>query len=82
MVDVIYNAKDVPLPVEQHVTVVVHKELVNGRAIDKAYFYDSSKGDYGGSGPFDFLVDEAIERAKRFASDNNITKVVMRAQQP
>ena len=82
MVDVMYNAPEVPFPEERHVAVVVHREMVNGRVREKAYFYDSAKGDYGGGGPFNFLMDEALERAKRFASDNNITKVVVRAQQP
>lgn len=65
-----------------HVVVIPHQELVNGRVKEKAYFYDSTKGDSGGGGSFDFLVDEALERAKRFAFVNNIAKVVVRAKQP
>lgn len=81
MVEIIYQPPDVSLPGERHVAVVVHQELVNGHVRERAYFYDSAKGDSGGSGPFDFLMDEAIERAKRFAFDNNITKVIVRAKQ-
>lgn len=81
MVDIIYYKPDEPWPQERHVAVVVHRELVNGRVKEKAYFYDSVEGDYGGSGPFDFLLDEALERANRFADDKNITKVIVRAKQ-
>lgn len=82
MVEVIYQSPEKPAPAERHIVVVVHEDVLNGRVREKAYFYDSAKGDKGGSGPFDFLLDEAMERAKRFASDHNLTRVVVRAKQP
>lgn len=82
MVDVLYNPSDASLAEERHVVVVVHKAVENGRLNEKAYFHDSAEGDSGGGGPFDFLLDEALTRAKRFASANNIAKVVVRAKQP
>ncbi|SCX28579.1 hypothetical protein DSM25558_4509 [Agrobacterium sp. DSM 25558] len=75
------NASDASLAEERHVVVVVHQELVNGSVTEKAYFYDSAEVDNGGGGPFDFMMDEALVRAKRFASDNKIAKVVVRTTQ-
>lgn len=82
MVEVLYSASDASLTEERHVVLVVCQAVQNGRLKEKAYFYDSAKGDNGGGGPFDFSVDEALERAKRFASANEIAKVFVRAKQP
>ncbi|TPL78850.1 hypothetical protein FJ941_21390 [Mesorhizobium sp. B2-3-13] len=82
MVKVINLGTEENAPAERHVVVVVHQETLNDRVREKAYFYDSARGDYGGSGPFNFLLDEAMRRAQRFASDNTIAKIVVRAQHP
>jgi len=82
LVEVIYQSHEEPAPAERHVVVVVHQEILNGRVKGKAYFYDSEKRDFGGSGPFDFLLDEAMTRAQRFASDNRILKIIVRSKQP
>lgn len=82
MVEVLYCAQDASLTEERYVVLVVFQGVQNGRLVEKAYFYDSAKGDNGGGGPLDFSVDEALERAKRFASANKIEKVLVRAKQP
>lgn len=64
------------MPPQRHVAVVIHRDQ-SGR--EKGYFFDSAEGDHGGSGPFDWNRDEAIERAKRFANDLGIQTVVIRA---
>ena len=76
MVNVIWCPTE--LPSEQHVVVQPYGQP---EKTAKAYFYDSEKDDNGGSGPFDFLLDEALERAEQFAADRNIaTVVVMKAK--
>lgn len=66
-----------PIPSERHVAVIVHRDHTG---IEKGYFYDSAKSDFGGSGPFDWHMAEAIERAERFAIDQQISLVVIRAK--
>lgn len=82
MVEVIYQSHEEPAPVERHVVVVIHQKILNGRVKEKAFYYDSEKRDCGGSGPFDFLLEEAMTRAQRFASDNRIPKIIVRSKQP
>lgn len=65
------------MPEDRHVTVVIHRESTGG---EKGYFFDSVKGDNGGGGHFDWLMNEAIKRAEKYASDNGIRQVVVRAQ--
>lgn len=78
MVEVIYAPPGMPMPEERHVVVMVHRE---GQPIaEKGYFFDSAEGDHGGSGPFDWRLEEAIERAKRFAADRKLTRVIVRAR--
>ena len=77
MVRVTYLRPGEPAPLERHVAVIVHRE---GGGTDKAYFYDTAKNDYGGSGPFDWLLNEAIERAKSFARERQLENVVVRAR--
>lgn len=79
MVDVIHLHPDDPLIVERHVAVIIHRDG-SPPGYDKGYFYDSAGNDHGGSGPFDWRMDEAIERATRFAAQNGIGKVVVRAR--
>jgi len=74
-----YLSPSYPLPEGRYVAVVVHRDMKLG-GIEKGYFYDSAGGDNGGSGPFDWRVSEAIERAKRYASENGIAQVVVKAQ--
>ena len=62
------------LPSERHVVVQPHGSPATGA---RAYFYDSAEGDDGGSGPFDWNLDEAVERAERFADDRGIPDVVV-----
>lgn len=78
MVKVTYASPDTPEPTERHVVLIAH-DVGQPRA-DKGYFFDSAKRDYGGSGPFDFRLDEAIERAKRFAAERQITTVFIRTR--
>lgn len=48
---------------------------------DKAYFFDSAKGDHGGSASFDWRMEEAVERARKFADDKQIGLVAIYAEQ-
>lgn len=75
MVSTIYLSPKDDIPTDRHVAVIVHRD--HG-GLEKGYFYDSAQGDSGGSGPFDLRMDEAIERAKRFASDLGLETVVVR----
>ncbi|WP_311269595.1 hypothetical protein [Sphingobium sp. WCS2017Hpa-17] len=75
MASTIYLSPKVDIPTERHVTVVVHRD--HG-GLEKGYFFDSAEGDSGGSGSFDWLMTEAIERARRFADDAGIEKVIVR----
>jgi hypothetical protein len=72
-----YLGPNDPLPSERHVAVVIHRDQ---RGVEKGYFYDSADKDFGGSGPFDWRMSEAIERAERFAADRHIPLVVVRAE--
>lgn len=78
MVDVIYALPGTPEHRERHVVVVAHR--MGMPSIEKGYFYDSAKRDHGGSGPFDWRLDEAIERAKRFAADSGLNQIVVRTK--
>jgi hypothetical protein len=78
MVDVIYAAPGDPEPEQRHVVLIVHR--LGPPSAEKGYFYDSAVGDHGGSGPFDWLLAEAIVRAKRFAQDEKIAQVIIRAK--
>ena len=75
MIDVVYAAPNTPEPSERHVAVIAHRDALG----EKGYFYDSTAGDHGGSGPFDWRLSEAINRATRFAADNKIKLVIVRA---
>lgn len=63
---------------ERHVVVIAHR--TGQPVIEKGYFSDSLDGDHGGSGPFDWKLEEAITRAKRFAEDHRIAQIVVRAK--
>lgn len=73
----IYLGPQDAIPSERHVAVVVHRDRAGN---EKGYFFDSAEGDFGGSGPFDWRMSEAIERAERFARDERISLVVVRAK--
>jgi hypothetical protein len=77
LVTVVYLGPNEPIPTERHVAVIVHRDNFGA---EKGYFYDSAESDFGGSGPFDWRVSEAIERAERFARDEGIPLVVVRAR--
>ncbi len=64
------------IPVERHVAVIVHRGF---GGMEQAYFFDSAKGDNGGSAGFDWRMSEAIERATRFAQEQGIEQVVVRS---
>ncbi len=66
-----------PLPEGRHVAVMVHRDHIG---LEKGYFYDSDKGDTGGSGAFDWRMSEAIERAQKYATANGIPLVVVKAK--
>ena len=66
------------LPGERHVVVQPHGSPATGA---KAHLYDSEKGNGGGSGPFDWNLNEAVDRARQFADDRRIgTVVVLKAR--
>lgn len=73
----VYLGPNDPIPSERHVAVVIHRDHVG---VEKGYFYDSAEKDIGGSGPFDWRMAEAIERAERFAADWQISIVAVRAK--
>jgi len=75
LAEIVYALPDAPSPDHRHLIVIVHRDR-DGR--EKGYFFDSAKGDHGGSGPFDWNKDEAIERAKRFADGEGISLIVVR----
>ncbi|NVN03290.1 MULTISPECIES: hypothetical protein [Asaia] len=77
MTDIIYIGPNENVPPYHHIAVVVHKDQ-NG--LQKGYFYDSTKRDFGGSGPFDFHMNEAIERAQKYAAELGVATVVVRAK--
>lgn len=73
MVDVIWTPET--MPGERHIVVRVHQQ--GQPSADKGYFFVSDEADWGGSGPFDMRLDEAIERAKRVAQEKGLTRVVV-----
>lgn len=77
MATIIHLGPDNPIPPERHVAVVVHRDHMG---MEKGYFYDSAEQDTGGSGPFDWRMAEAIERAERLAIDRKIPLVIVRAK--
>lgn len=77
MATILYLGPNDPIPSERHVAVIIHRDDMG---IEKGYFYDSAESDFGGSGPFDWRMAEAIERAERFATDQRIPLVVIRAK--
>lgn len=77
MVNIVHLGQSDPTPAERHVVVVVHRDNMG---IEKGYFYDSAENDGGGSGPFDWRMTEALERAERFAIDRRIPLVIVRAK--
>ncbi|GBQ78132.1 hypothetical protein AA14337_1046 [Acetobacter malorum DSM 14337] len=78
MTNIIYLGPNENFPLDHHVVVVIHK---NEKGVEKGYFYDSNGKDFGGSGPFDWVMDEAIERSKKYATVKGISTVVVRAKQ-
>jgi hypothetical protein len=73
----VYLGPNDPNPTERHVTVVIHRDHVG---VEKGYFFDSAEKDLGGSGPFDWRMAEAIEKAERLAADRRIPIVAVRAK--
>lgn len=73
----VYLGPNDPIPLERHVAVVIHRDHVG---VEKGYFYDSAEKDFGGSGPFDWRMAEAIGRAERFAAERQIQIVAVRAR--
>lgn len=73
MVNIIWTPKDTPT--ERHIVVRAH-QLGEPKA-DKGYFYVSDEKDWGGSGPFDWRLDEAIDRAKRAAQEKGLRIVIV-----
>lgn len=76
MTAILYLSPTADIPAERHVAVVVHRGI---GGMEQGYFFDSAKGDTGGSAGFDWRMSEAIERAKRFAAEQGIDKVIVRA---
>ena len=77
MARIVFLGPGEPAPNAHHVAVVVHRD---GGGSDKAYFYDTAENDYGGRGPFDWPMDEAIERAERFARERQLESIVVRTR--
>lgn len=77
MSKIIYQGPHGQAPAERHVAVMVHRDMSGN---EKGYFFDSAEQDTGGSGSFDWRMDEAISRAVRFAKEENIDLVVVRAK--
>lgn len=77
MTTIVHLGPNSPIPSERYVAVVVHRDHMG---VERGYFYDSAEKDGGGSGPFDWRMAEAIERAERFATDRQISLVVVRAK--
>lgn len=73
MVELIWSPKE--MPTDRHVVVHVHQ--IGLPTADKGYFFISDEADWGGSGPFDMRIDEAIERAKRIAEERGIRSVII-----
>ncbi|CAN7571154.1 hypothetical protein [Mesorhizobium sp. LjRoot246] len=73
LVSIVHLAPGEPPPEERHVRVVVHRDAFG----EKGYFFDSAEEDYGGSGPFDWRRDEALERAQDFAAMSGIGLLVI-----
>ena len=80
MADVVYLRPSDQVPEERHIHVVIHRDHMP--EIDRGYFYDSAEGDSGGSGPFDWNMNEAIDRAKTYADSKGIRQVVVKAKLP
>lgn len=78
MTRIAYLGPSEELPIERHIAVVVHRD---NRGAEKAYFYDTAEGDFGGSGPFDWTMREAIDRAEKFAENSGLGLVTVRAVQ-
>lgn len=76
MTAILYLSPTDDIPAERHVAVVVHRGF---GGMEQGYFFDSAKGDAGGSAGFDWRMSEAIERATRFAAEQGIDKVIVRA---
>ena len=77
MTRITYLTPTSELPAERHIAVVIHRDH---RGFEKGYFYDTAAGDTKGSGAFDWNMDEAIQRAERFALEKDLTLVTVRAQ--
>ena len=74
MVTVIHAPTE--MPDERHIIVRVHRDGVPGTS-DKGYFHVSDEENWGGSGPFDMLLNEVIERAKEQAIDRGLSQVIV-----
>lgn len=77
MAKVRYLHPSEPVPIERHVAVVIHRDHMG---TEKGYFYDTAESDHGGSGPFDWRLSEAIQRAEQFATQQQIHAVVVRTK--
>lgn len=77
MTKISYLSPSTELPAERHVAVVVHRDHTGA---EKGYFYDTEEGNSKGSGPFDWNMDEAVERAEKFAAQRGLNLVTVRAQ--
>ena len=77
MTSIVYLSPREDIPANHHVSVVIHKDE---RGVEKGYFYDSKEKDFGGSGPFDWLMKEVLDRATRYATERGISTVVVRAK--
>lgn len=75
MTQLIYLGPTDEIPSERHVAVIAQRDAIG----EKGYFFDTAGGDYGGSGPFNWRLDEAIERAQKMAQERQISMIVVRA---
>lgn len=66
-------------PAERHVIVLVRRHPTTP-GLENGYFFLSGGEDHGGSGPFDWRMEEASERAQSMARNEGVGIVVVRAQ--
>jgi hypothetical protein len=60
-------------PSERHIVLHIHRQGMP--VIDKGYFFLSDQKDWGGAGPFDMRLDEALKRAENRASELGLEKI-------
>lgn len=76
MTQLIYLGPTDEIPSERHVAVIAQRDAIG----EKGYFFDTADGDSGDRGPFNWRLDESIERAQKLAQERRLSMVVVRAE--